>query len=762
MEIERAMLDTSATFAASAWTRLESNVDAWTTAWISAHRDACEATRVRGEQSERLLDLRMSCLESRRVRMSAYLDLLANATPEVIANADDGFAELPAIDRCADVEYVEHRGQRSEDPAIAAVEDEVLAEVARATTLHAAGDYEGALTIADGAVGRAREVGSDLALAHALLVQGSVLAALHRPDEAFDSFSESYRIARTTGTDEVATDASRQAALTAGLALDRPDEGRWWISTALIEARRSDTEEAVASATVAEARLLAGAGRLPEARARLEAVLASIPRGTRLHAAARRELGSVEVRLGELDRGLANLVEARRSDEARLGPDHPGLAESYGDEATALLERSELDDAYEAATRAVAIVEAAYGPDHIAVYPHLDNLANVTWERGDAEKTLEIMRRAKQVRRPTPLGPVAAARVASREAETLLGMGRMGEAIAVYRMALDGSVSALGRWHHATATRRLELANALARDGVSDEALVLVDEALASDLSSLGMKNSVLMRMHDLAASSLALAGKTERAAEQMRRALECTPDPTVASATNVKLHTNLCGLERQAGRGQEAIAACKVALAQASALPGLNRLVRATVHNNACAAYSDTGMLDEAKTECLESLRIQTRDGADADDMLAATVRSNIAEIDLRAGRVQESIDGYARSLATREGLAGARAATLLVPLRGLAQAYLLAGDLDAAAIAATRAVQISEAAARDPIARGHARMLLARALWPNARRRKESNALAAEAAKDLEEAGPRAEKLRGDLEAWRAAPDTAELVPR
>jgi eukaryotic-like serine/threonine-protein kinase len=47
--------------------------------WIAMHRDACEATRVRGEQPERVLGLRMRCLEDRRREIDALVGVLARA-----------------------------------------------------------------------------------------------------------------------------------------------------------------------------------------------------------------------------------------------------------------------------------------------------------------------------------------------------------------------------------------------------------------------------------------------------------------------------------------------------------------------------------------------------------------------------------------------------------------------------------------------------------------------------------------------------------
>jgi hypothetical protein len=52
---------TGVAFAGDTRERVVPVLDAWAEGWISAHTDACEATKVHGEQSEELLDLRIAC-----------------------------------------------------------------------------------------------------------------------------------------------------------------------------------------------------------------------------------------------------------------------------------------------------------------------------------------------------------------------------------------------------------------------------------------------------------------------------------------------------------------------------------------------------------------------------------------------------------------------------------------------------------------------------------------------------------------------------
>jgi tetratricopeptide (TPR) repeat protein len=66
--------------------------------------EACAATRIRGEQSEVVLDLRASCLGRLRRELEATSDVLAHADAALVARAPEIVGELTPIARCADVD----------------------------------------------------------------------------------------------------------------------------------------------------------------------------------------------------------------------------------------------------------------------------------------------------------------------------------------------------------------------------------------------------------------------------------------------------------------------------------------------------------------------------------------------------------------------------------------------------------------------------------------------------------------------------------
>ncbi|MGZ3407454.1 MAG: tetratricopeptide repeat protein, partial [Polyangia bacterium] len=81
--------------------RVVAALDDYAGRWVRAYTDACEATRVRGEQSEALLDLRMQCLDERRRETEELTHILATDR-ELGDKAPQAVQSLPSLAQCAD------------------------------------------------------------------------------------------------------------------------------------------------------------------------------------------------------------------------------------------------------------------------------------------------------------------------------------------------------------------------------------------------------------------------------------------------------------------------------------------------------------------------------------------------------------------------------------------------------------------------------------------------------------------------------------
>ena len=86
--------------------RVVAALDDYAGRWTRAYTDACEATRVRGEQSEARLDLRMQCLDDRRKETEELTRLLV-ADRTVADKATQAVQALPSVAACADVVALE-------------------------------------------------------------------------------------------------------------------------------------------------------------------------------------------------------------------------------------------------------------------------------------------------------------------------------------------------------------------------------------------------------------------------------------------------------------------------------------------------------------------------------------------------------------------------------------------------------------------------------------------------------------------------------
>jgi hypothetical protein len=97
-----AFVATGKPYAADTASRAERLLQAYGQQWNEAYLDACEATRVRGDQSEALLDRRMACLDDRLRDVAALGQTFLAADASVVAKAVQAADALRPLRACAD------------------------------------------------------------------------------------------------------------------------------------------------------------------------------------------------------------------------------------------------------------------------------------------------------------------------------------------------------------------------------------------------------------------------------------------------------------------------------------------------------------------------------------------------------------------------------------------------------------------------------------------------------------------------------------
>ena len=109
--------------------------------WAAMFQEACEATRIRGEQSEAVMSLRMVCLDKRLKEVHALTSLLRSGDDSVLAKSVDAVHALSSLNGCADIALLTAPVSIPEDPAVRAKIEAVSTRLADAKALHDAGKF---------------------------------------------------------------------------------------------------------------------------------------------------------------------------------------------------------------------------------------------------------------------------------------------------------------------------------------------------------------------------------------------------------------------------------------------------------------------------------------------------------------------------------------------------------------------------------------------------------------------------------------------
>ncbi|HWB78028.1 MAG TPA: serine/threonine-protein kinase, partial [Nannocystaceae bacterium] len=143
--IHDALAKTGVSWAGLIQGEIDERLDAQAAAWRDMSRESCLATRVRGEQSEALLDLRAACLAMRRRELASVTDVLARADADVAREAVRVLDTLGPIAACADIGALQQAVPPPDDPEVRARVDGLRAQLTSVDALTRAGKYDDAL-----------------------------------------------------------------------------------------------------------------------------------------------------------------------------------------------------------------------------------------------------------------------------------------------------------------------------------------------------------------------------------------------------------------------------------------------------------------------------------------------------------------------------------------------------------------------------------------------------------------------------------------
>ena len=379
--------------------------DDYAARWRTMRKAACEATQIRKEQPEAVMELRMACLDGRARALRAVIDQLATADRDVASRAVTAMAALPAIEGCGDLSALRSAIPLPTDPVKRQAVDAIRAEMDTIHALRDAGRYRAARERAAPLPARAQAL--DYAPVSAEVHE---LAAKLAEDAA--AFGEADRLygQATLRADAGRHDSVRARVLIAHFALLGGHLQDFTRATALgdqiaaVMHRLDRTDELEADLALARGAVAQNRSELANAEEDLKAGLAIL---TRLHgandprrAAPLRALGSVllagDSRTDEAARYFAEALALQR---AVYGPEHPEVAVSIAATAGVAYMTSKYDDAIAIYGQALAMLERTVGVKDHRYANVLDQLAS-TWEwNGDAKQAIALHGKAVAIDR---------------------------------------------------------------------------------------------------------------------------------------------------------------------------------------------------------------------------------------------------------------------------------------------------------------------------------------------------------------------------
>lgn len=361
------VLSVGGAFSKDAWSRISESVETWGGQWVGEYQDACEATKVRGEQSTRAMELRMRCLDRQLVGVDATLERVgAMSLPAIVASLADGSRPI----ECRDVALLEATLQEPADPQSREEIDGILRALQKGELALLDAEHEPGLEVTTAAVERARALAHGPSLVAALILHAKLLRVNREPFE--EAAREAVQLAAKHGLPGAETNAWLMVSLGAD------DHGD-------IIKRHSDTSVSLQAAQAAMVRAGAPvqlAARVTHRRAELAHMLHSdFERGVELYAEALElfraaphpPVGEVGILIDHYAGALDVLARHDKAveltrwrldyTESRLGPGHPQTGHGHLCLANSLMAAGEADEAQREAERALQILLDAGVPD---------------------------------------------------------------------------------------------------------------------------------------------------------------------------------------------------------------------------------------------------------------------------------------------------------------------------------------------------------------------------------------------------------------
>jgi len=582
-EVEQAFSATLAPFAHDSWMKSARLLDEYAAHWTKLSTEACEATRLRGEQSAELLDLKVQCLDDRLRTLAGLTKVFSEADRTVVEKSIGAIEGLPSLEPCVDPVALRSAVRPPTDPGVAARVLELEKLIAEVTALERAGKYKEARGFAESAVAESRTIEYLPAEAEALHELGVVLGDLDDKG-AEETLEEAVAIAEAGSHHRVAALAWIDLAYFVGYGQAHYEQGLRWLryAAAAIEKTGGDLElEGQRRGRLGL--LLWSEGKNTEALASLEQARALLEKrlGPR-HLAVGKTLDAMALvyfNLGKLEEARSFDEQAVSINEEVCGPVHPMVAIALNNLGNALWRLGRYEDARVSLERSLDIVVHTVGPDHVDAFVALDSIGSVLTSMHREDEALVVLKRARAILE-------AAGRVKLPDYASVLNdlgdaereKGAFQEALALHRQALAILEAAVGTEHTDVAMTHFSMGEAWLASGRYVEAVAEDEKALAVvDSPAVGVPRTTAKVLTGLGEALLGLHD-AERAQKALERALPLVEDSSGEPRDLARVEFALARARWEQGDKPSALALAERAKGSFAATPYFKRETKAVL----------------------------------------------------------------------------------------------------------------------------------------------------------------------------------------
>jgi eukaryotic-like serine/threonine-protein kinase len=359
--ISSAFTETKRPYAKETFEKVKSRLDEYSANWLAVHKSSCEATHIRGDQSDTIFELRKQCLDRRLSELKALIDLFAaKSDPKILDMAVKATYELTPLMICSDVEFLKARIPLPENPSKRKKVQALRKRIEQAEALKRVGKHKDILEEVKNIASEAGKLDYPAILADALWLLGDLQSKTNEISAA----------------EETLNDAGRAAARA------RDDRLQARILTRLIYVigNLKDRRQSALALAPAARMAITRAGGDDLLRANLMNHIGVV------HDSDGRYAASVEHHQKSLD--LFHKV---------LGEEHPRIATAYDNLGVALKGQGKYDQAIDNYLKAHTIREKILDKRHPDIGNSLNNLGVVYDEKGDYKKAIAYYRQALEI-----------------------------------------------------------------------------------------------------------------------------------------------------------------------------------------------------------------------------------------------------------------------------------------------------------------------------------------------------------------------------